>query len=57
MAATILTATLTGGLWTQEVVDTFAFGGQLDAFGIQPRDPDSLVHVLSAPSCTRALPT
>ncbi|ACO46539.1 rhomboid family intramembrane serine protease [Deinococcus deserti] len=49
VAATILTAILTAGLWTQEVVDTFAFGGQLDAFGIQPRDPDSLAHVFSAP--------
>ncbi|MFC4637343.1 rhomboid family intramembrane serine protease [Deinococcus hohokamensis] len=48
-AAAVLSATLTAGLWGQELVDTFAFGGQLDALGIQPRDPDSLGHVLSAP--------
>lgn len=48
-AAAVVTATLTAGLWGQEIVDTFAFGGQLDALGIQPRDPASLSHVLIAP--------
>ncbi|MFC4425958.1 rhomboid family intramembrane serine protease [Deinococcus navajonensis] len=47
--AAVVTAVLTAVLWGQEIVDTFAFGGQLDALGIQPRNPDSLSHVLSAP--------
>lgn len=46
-AATV-TALLVAGLWTQEIVDTFVFGGQLDRYGIQPRS-GNLSHILTAP--------
>lgn len=47
--ATLLTALLLGGVWAQELVDQFAFGGALDQYGIVPRDPGRLEHVLTAP--------
>ena len=31
-----MTALLVGGVWVQELVDLFAFGGALDTFGIDP---------------------
>lgn len=36
-------------LWALELVDGFALGGSLDAWGIRPRDPDHLVGILCAP--------
>lgn len=45
----MLTLLLVGGVWAQEFVDQFAFGGALDQYGIVPRDPGSLPHVLTAP--------
>lgn len=45
----LLTLLLVGGVWAQELVDQFAFGGALDQYGIVPRDPGSLSHVLTAP--------
>ncbi|MBB5233695.1 rhomboid family intramembrane serine protease [Deinococcus budaensis] len=47
--ATLLTALLLGGVWAQELVDQFAFGGALDQYGIVPRDPGRLENVLTAP--------
>lgn len=47
--ATLLTALLVGGVWAQEIVDQFAFGGALDLYGIVPRDPGRLENVLTAP--------
>ncbi len=40
---------LVGVIWGQELLDQFAFGGALDQYGIVPRDPGSLSHILSAP--------
>lgn len=48
-AALLLTALLVGGVWAQEIVDQFAFGGSLDLYGIVPRDPTRLENVLAAP--------
>ncbi|SMB94308.1 rhomboid family intramembrane serine protease [Deinococcus hopiensis] len=48
-SAALLTALLVGGLWGQETVDQFALGGSLDRYGILPRDPASVWHVLTAP--------
>ena len=47
--AALLTALLIGGLWGQEAVDQFALGGALDSYGILPRDPDRVWHILTAP--------
>lgn len=47
--AALLTLLLVGGVWTQEIVDQFAFGGALDRYGIVPRDAGSVTNVLSAP--------
>lgn len=47
--AALLTLLLIGGVWVQELLDQFAFGGALDGYGIVPRDPGSLSHVLTAP--------
>ncbi len=35
-------------MWAAEVVDT-ALGGDLDAYGIEPREPDGLIGVVAAP--------
>ncbi|KEF33392.1 peptidase S54 [Deinococcus sp. RL] len=48
-AAFLLTALLVGGVWAQEVIDQFAFGGSLDLYGIVPRDLARLENVLTAP--------
>ncbi|EYB68450.1 rhomboid-like protein [Deinococcus phoenicis] len=47
--AALLALLLVGGEWAQELIDQFAFGGTLDSYGIVPRDPGSLPHVLTAP--------
>ncbi|MEW6420277.1 MAG: rhomboid family intramembrane serine protease [Deinococcota bacterium] len=47
--AALLTLLLVGGEWVQELADQLAFGGALDRYGIVPRDPGSLSHVLTAP--------
>ncbi|ANE44357.1 rhomboid family intramembrane serine protease [Deinococcus puniceus] len=47
--AGVVTALLVAGLWLQEITDQFAFGGALDVYGIQPRNPDALSHIFSAP--------
>lgn len=44
-----VTAALIAAVWVQEAVDLFAFGGALDAYGIFPREPGTLWHVLTAP--------
>ena len=38
-----------GLLWTLEIIDVFALGGSLDAFGIRPREPIGLIGVLTWP--------
>lgn len=48
-AAVALTGLLLAGVWGQEIVDTVAFGGALDAYGIEPREPGTFWHVLTAP--------
>lgn len=47
--AAVTTLGLIAGLWAQELVDLFAFGGRLDSLGIRPRDADTFWHVLTAP--------
>ncbi|WP_245872768.1 rhomboid family intramembrane serine protease [Deinococcus planocerae] len=47
--AAVLTLLLVGGVWAQEILDQFAFGGALDGYGILPRDPGSVTNVLTAP--------
>ena len=44
-----VTAALIATVWVQEAVDLLAFGGALDAYGISPREPGTLWHVLTAP--------
>jgi len=48
-SAALLTALLISGLWVQEGVDQFVLGERLDGYGILPRDPGRLAHVLTAP--------
>lgn len=47
--AALLALLLVGGEWAQEFADQLAFGGALDQYGIVPRDPGSLPHILAAP--------
>lgn len=47
--ALAITALLIAGVWGQELVDTLAFGGSLDRYGIEPRESGTFWHVLSAP--------
>ena len=44
----VLLAAAVAVMWGAEVVDV-ALGGDLDAYGIEPRDPDGLVGVVTAP--------
>lgn len=43
----VLVAVLAALMWVVEIVDLFA--GDLDAYGIRPRDPDGLVGIVIAP--------
>lgn len=54
--AAIVTAVLVGGVWLQELIDLFGFGGQLDYYGIQPRDPQTFWHIFTAPFLHAGLP-
>lgn len=54
--AAIVTAVLVGGVWLQELIDLFAFGGQLDYYGIEPRDPQTFWHIFTAPFLHAGLP-
>ncbi|MEF2278805.1 rhomboid family intramembrane serine protease [Deinococcus sp. YIM 134068] len=47
--AALLTALLVGGVWVQETLDQFVFGGALDQYGILPRDLSSVENILTAP--------
>lgn len=47
--AALLALLLVGGEWAQEFTDQLVFGGALDRYGIVPRDPGSLSHILTAP--------
>lgn len=47
--AALVTAALVAGVWVQEVVDQLAFGGNLDYYGIEPRQPGTIWHILTAP--------
>lgn len=51
-----MTALLVGGVWVQELVDLFAFGGALDTFGIDPRDPSDYWQIFMAPFLHAGLP-
>lgn len=44
-----MAAALLGAVWLQELADQLVFGGQLDAYGIVPRQPGSLGHIFAAP--------
>ncbi|MGC9503185.1 rhomboid family intramembrane serine protease [Baaleninema sp.] len=48
-----LHAVILGGfvavMWVEEILDQFVFGGQLNAFGIYPREPDTLRGILFMP--------
>ncbi|GGM03080.1 hypothetical protein GCM10010841_09430 [Deinococcus aerophilus] len=37
------------GVWAQELVDLVVFDGDLDYYGIEPRNPGTFWHVLTAP--------
>ena len=54
--AGIVTALLVGGVWVQELLDLLAFGGQLDNYGIQPRNPQTFWHIFTAPFLHTGLP-
>lgn len=54
--AGVVTALLLAGVWVQELVDLFAFGGALDAFGIDPRSPARFWHIFTAPFLHDGLP-
>lgn len=47
--AGIVTGLLLVGVWVQEIIDQFGFGGSLDYFGIQPREPQTFWHIFTAP--------
>ncbi|MFB9993526.1 rhomboid family intramembrane serine protease [Deinococcus oregonensis] len=47
--AGVVTVILVAGLWLQELTDQVAFGGALDVYGIEPRDPQTFWHVFTAP--------
>lgn len=47
--AGIATAVLIAGLWAGEAVDLLGFGGRLDYYGIEPRDPHTFWHIFTAP--------
>lgn len=49
LPAALLTGSLVVGLWAQEILDAFFFGGSLDRYGILPRDPHTFWHILTAP--------
>ncbi|UBV43237.1 rhomboid family intramembrane serine protease [Deinococcus taeanensis] len=49
LPAAAVTGLLVAGLWAQEVTDLLVFGGSLDRYGIEPREPGTFWHVLSAP--------
>ena len=36
-------------MWALEIVDALAAGNPLDEYGIEPRDPDALPAIVSAP--------
>ncbi|MDP8968544.1 MAG: rhomboid family intramembrane serine protease, partial [Actinomycetota bacterium] len=44
----LLVAAMVALMWATEVVDQIGFG-ELDAYGIQPRDVDALPEILAAP--------
>ena len=44
----VLLAAAVAVMWVAEVVD-LALGGDLDAYGIEPREPDGLIGVVTAP--------
>jgi len=44
----LILAAMAALMWIEEVVDAIA-GGTLDRYGIQPRDPDGLTGVITAP--------
>ena len=48
-AALTATGVLVGVVWVLEFVDVLGFGGRLDLFGIQPRNPATLGHIFTAP--------
>lgn len=49
VSALVVTAVMVGGMWLQEAVDLLGFGGRLDSYGIEPREPGTFWHVLTAP--------
>lgn len=51
-----MTALLVAGIWVQELVDLSVFGGALDTFGIDPRDPSDYWHIFTAPFLHAGLP-
>jgi membrane associated rhomboid family serine protease len=44
----VLVAGMAGLMWASEILDTI-LGGDLDQFGIEPRDVDGLVGIVTAP--------
>lgn len=49
VTAAIITAVMVGGVWAQEIADQLLFAGGLDSYGIEPRQPGTLWHILTAP--------
>ncbi|RJF72617.1 rhomboid family intramembrane serine protease [Deinococcus cavernae] len=54
--AGVLTTLLVVGVWAQELLDLFVLGGQLDYYGIEPRQPGTFWHIFSAPFLHAGLP-
>ena len=45
----VLLLAMVVAMWALEIVDELAAGSPLDAYGIEPRDPDGLPAIVSAP--------
>ncbi|WP_291423825.1 rhomboid family intramembrane serine protease [Deinococcus sp.] len=47
--AAALTGLMIAVMWAEEIVDFSIFRGQLNSFGIEPRDPHTFWHIFTAP--------
>ena len=47
--AATLTGLMLAVMWAEEIVDLTAFRGQLNFYGIEPRDPHTFWHIFTAP--------
>lgn len=54
--AGIATGLLLAVVWGQELIDLLGFGGGLDYYGIEPRDPQTFWHIFTAPFLHAGMP-